>query len=251
MTGFLPSFWGLALTTIIGSVGFHYYETVNQSLQLQWLPKDRAPIVLGRLAGVGSSTAFLAFGAIWIATLPSAPETIETPADRRRRLRARQTGFDQSTGLLGLAIREASDDAGDLLDDFPPYTLLYRPRRDAATAAARDRPPGRSIRGPTPKPLPQRRDIVLKTALLALLRASCFSAARGGRSSSSSPISCWSISSQYTLHDMVTLLIINHAVNVYLLADDGADDGAVRRTRDPDLRVRRAHLSSSSPPTRS
>ena len=33
--------------TLFSSIGFHYYETVNQSLQLQWLPKDRAPQVLG------------------------------------------------------------------------------------------------------------------------------------------------------------------------------------------------------------
>ena len=70
LTGFLPSFWGIALTTIISSIGFHYYETVNQSLQLQWLKKDRAPLVMGRLAGVGSSTAFLAFGAIFLASHP-------------------------------------------------------------------------------------------------------------------------------------------------------------------------------------
>ncbi|MCI4660995.1 MAG: MFS transporter [Neomegalonema sp.] len=66
MTGFLPSFWGIALTTMISSIGFHYYETVNQSLQLQWVPKERAPQVLGRLAGIGSSTAFIAFGLVWL-----------------------------------------------------------------------------------------------------------------------------------------------------------------------------------------
>ena len=70
-TGLLPTFWGLMLTTIIGSIGFHYFETLNQSLQLQWLSKERAPIVLGRLAGIGSSTAFIAFGAIWIFSQPS------------------------------------------------------------------------------------------------------------------------------------------------------------------------------------
>lgn len=70
-TGLLPTFWGLVLTTIIGSVGFHYYETVNQSLQLQWLSKERAPIALGRLAGIGSSTAFIAFGMIYVLSLPS------------------------------------------------------------------------------------------------------------------------------------------------------------------------------------
>ncbi|MBZ0215230.1 MAG: hypothetical protein K8F25_01635, partial [Fimbriimonadaceae bacterium] len=35
MTGYFPTFWGLAITTMIMSVGFHYYETMSQSLSLQ------------------------------------------------------------------------------------------------------------------------------------------------------------------------------------------------------------------------
>ncbi len=70
ITGLLPSFEGLLVTTLISSIGFHYYETVNQSLQLQWLEKSKAPVVMGRLAGIGSSTAFIAFGAVWIFSLP-------------------------------------------------------------------------------------------------------------------------------------------------------------------------------------
>ena len=38
------------------------YETVNQSLQLQWLPKDRAPQVLGWLVAVGSGASLLSYG---------------------------------------------------------------------------------------------------------------------------------------------------------------------------------------------
>lgn len=76
MTGYLPTFWGVALTTIISSIGFHYYETVNQSLQLQWLSKERAPVVMGRLSGVGSSTAFVAFGAIFLVAHPVTQEAI-------------------------------------------------------------------------------------------------------------------------------------------------------------------------------
>ena len=33
LTGFLPSFYGLCFTTVLMSIGFHYFETVNQSLQ--------------------------------------------------------------------------------------------------------------------------------------------------------------------------------------------------------------------------
>ena len=34
VTAMFPSFAGLLITTLIGSFGFHYYETANQSLQL-------------------------------------------------------------------------------------------------------------------------------------------------------------------------------------------------------------------------
>lgn len=66
MTGFLPTFWGLALATTISSLGFHYFEAVNQSLQLQWLSKARAPQMLGILRGVGAVVGFIVFSAlIW------------------------------------------------------------------------------------------------------------------------------------------------------------------------------------------
>ncbi|GMG81111.1 MFS transporter [Paralimibaculum aggregatum] len=59
-----PSYWGLMATTIISSVGFHYFETVNQSLQLQWLPKDRAPKIIGWIVSAGSAGSLVAFGTI-------------------------------------------------------------------------------------------------------------------------------------------------------------------------------------------
>ena len=43
VTAQFPQYAGILILTFLSSVGFHYYETVNQSLQLQWLPKDRAP----------------------------------------------------------------------------------------------------------------------------------------------------------------------------------------------------------------
>ena len=63
-TSSFPSFYGLLLTTFIGSVGFHYFETVNQSLQLQWLDKDKAPQILGLLVACGSAASLLAYGLI-------------------------------------------------------------------------------------------------------------------------------------------------------------------------------------------
>ena len=64
ITTLLPSFHGLLLTTILGSIGFHYFETVNQSLQLQWLKKDKAPVILGLLMSVSSLTSLLAYSII-------------------------------------------------------------------------------------------------------------------------------------------------------------------------------------------
>lgn len=66
MTGWLPSFWGLCFTTMIMSIGFHYFEAVNQSLQLQWLDKDKAPELLGRLISVGACSSLLAYSMVYI-----------------------------------------------------------------------------------------------------------------------------------------------------------------------------------------
>ena len=64
VTAEYPTFGGLLLTTMISSIGFHYYETVNQSLQLQWLPKDRAPEMIGWLLAAGSAASLVAYAAI-------------------------------------------------------------------------------------------------------------------------------------------------------------------------------------------
>ena len=62
VTAWFPSFGGILVVTMISSIGYHYFETVNQSLQLQWLPKDRAPQVLGWLVAVGSGASLLSYG---------------------------------------------------------------------------------------------------------------------------------------------------------------------------------------------
>ncbi|MBU2961002.1 MFS transporter [Citreicella sp. C3M06] len=64
VTAWFPTMGGILTITLLSSVGFHYYETVNQSLQLQWLPKDRAPQMLGWLLAAASATTFVAYGAI-------------------------------------------------------------------------------------------------------------------------------------------------------------------------------------------
>ena len=60
-TAWFPSLGGLLTLTLLSSIGFHYYETVNQSLQLQWLPKERAPQMLGWLMAAGSATTLVVF----------------------------------------------------------------------------------------------------------------------------------------------------------------------------------------------
>src|SRR3546814_6230216 len=42
-TGFFPAVLGIYLTTILMSLGYHYYETLQTSLSLQWIDKARAP----------------------------------------------------------------------------------------------------------------------------------------------------------------------------------------------------------------
>jgi len=67
LTGFLPTFTGLLVTTMLMSVGFHYYETVKQSLALQWFSLEEAPVQLGRLMAIGSAASLLAYAWVWLA----------------------------------------------------------------------------------------------------------------------------------------------------------------------------------------
>ncbi len=66
LTGFFPSTIGLYATTVLMSTGFHYYETINQSLQLQWFDKARAAHNMGRMVAVGSFSSLVAFGLVWL-----------------------------------------------------------------------------------------------------------------------------------------------------------------------------------------
>ena len=66
ITAHFPSLGGILTVTMLSSIGFHYYETVNQSLQLQWLSKERAPIVIGRLMAAGSAASLIAYGSLVI-----------------------------------------------------------------------------------------------------------------------------------------------------------------------------------------
>ncbi|MEK9725297.1 MAG: MFS transporter [Rhodospirillaceae bacterium] len=49
------------------SVGFHYFEALHQSLALQWLPKDRAPMVLGKIVSGRALASLGAFAFVFLA----------------------------------------------------------------------------------------------------------------------------------------------------------------------------------------
>ena len=56
LTGFLPSFEGLLLTTFIMSLGFHYFITVTSSLVLQNFKPHKASTMFGKLRSIGALT---------------------------------------------------------------------------------------------------------------------------------------------------------------------------------------------------
>jgi hypothetical protein len=56
ITGLMPTMAGIVVTTLIMSFGFHYYETTNQSLTLQYFDKATAPIVFGRQRSYAAAT---------------------------------------------------------------------------------------------------------------------------------------------------------------------------------------------------
>ncbi len=64
-TGYFPTALGFYITTFIGSMGFHYYETMHQSLSLQWLPKSTAPITMGKIIKVAAFAQLFAYGLVY------------------------------------------------------------------------------------------------------------------------------------------------------------------------------------------
>ena len=66
LTGLLPTLSGLVFTTLVMSFGFHYFETMNQSLTLQYFDRSEAPLVLGRMRSVNALTNISVGGAIYL-----------------------------------------------------------------------------------------------------------------------------------------------------------------------------------------
>lgn len=67
ITGYFPTITGLYFTTVFMSIGFHYYEAVNQSLCLQWFDKKTAALDMGRMIAVGSFVSLITFAVVYVA----------------------------------------------------------------------------------------------------------------------------------------------------------------------------------------
>lgn len=68
-TGVFPSKLGLILTTLVMSTGFHYYETTNQSLTLQYFSKSESASVFARFRSISAVSNILTGAIIWILSL--------------------------------------------------------------------------------------------------------------------------------------------------------------------------------------
>jgi predicted MFS family arabinose efflux permease len=66
LTGLFPSFVGLAITTLVMSFGFHYFETTNQSLTLQYFASGVSPLVFGRLRSLAAVASIASGVLIWL-----------------------------------------------------------------------------------------------------------------------------------------------------------------------------------------
>jgi hypothetical protein len=58
ITGWFPTFWGQLIWTFTLSLGFHYFEAINQSLSLQYFTLEETPVVLSRLRAVTAMGSF-------------------------------------------------------------------------------------------------------------------------------------------------------------------------------------------------
>ena len=68
ITGFFPYASGLYVCTLLMSIGFHYYETLQTSLTLQWIDKDKTAETLGRIIAAGSLSGLLAYALVYFAS---------------------------------------------------------------------------------------------------------------------------------------------------------------------------------------
>jgi Major Facilitator Superfamily len=65
LTGFFPTLGGLLATTLFMSFGFHYFETCNNSLTLQYFTTAATPAVYGRIRSLAAISSIASGGLIW------------------------------------------------------------------------------------------------------------------------------------------------------------------------------------------
>lgn len=68
LTGYMPTLSGLLFTTVIMSIGFHYFETIQTSLTLQWMSKEETPEFMGKLLSVKAMVSLVVYALIWLAS---------------------------------------------------------------------------------------------------------------------------------------------------------------------------------------
>ena len=66
LTGLVEANMTFYLATIVMSIGFHYFETINGSLTLQWVDKDKTAEFLGRVIATRSAASIIAFSFVWV-----------------------------------------------------------------------------------------------------------------------------------------------------------------------------------------
>jgi len=69
LTGWFPTFPGILITCLVASFGFHFYDTVNQSLALQYFRKESTPLVFGKLMSITAATMIIVSVAIFFRTM--------------------------------------------------------------------------------------------------------------------------------------------------------------------------------------
>jgi len=60
ITGLFPTYSWLIFTTVVMSFGFHYYESTNQSLTLQYFSTAVSPLIFGRLRALAAISSVVA-----------------------------------------------------------------------------------------------------------------------------------------------------------------------------------------------
>jgi hypothetical protein len=72
-TGYFPTVTGVLITTLIMSFGFHYYETMAQSLTLQLVSKAEAPRTIGLITAANSASQLVSYGLVALVFLVMTP----------------------------------------------------------------------------------------------------------------------------------------------------------------------------------